>query len=94
MESGSGLRRCQTHERRDAGFLELRDGCWKFHPVADWSDHDLWNYVQRYNLPYHPLWERGYVSIGDIHTTQPWQPGMRDEDTRFFGLKRECVLHY
>jgi phosphoadenosine phosphosulfate reductase len=90
----AGLRRCQTVERRNADFLELRDGRWKFHPVADWSDRDLWNYLQHHNLPYHPLWEHGYVSIGDIHTTQPLQDGMREEDTRFFGLKRECGLHY
>jgi phosphoadenosine phosphosulfate reductase len=33
------------------------------------------------------------VSIGDFHTTRRWEPGMREEDTRFFGLKRECGLH-
>ena len=45
------------------------------------------------NLPYHPLWHEGYVSIGDFHTTTRWEPGMKDEDTRFFGLKRECGIH-
>jgi phosphoadenosine phosphosulfate reductase len=90
----AGLRRSQTAQRRHIDFLELRDARWKFHPVADWSDRDVWNYIQSNNLPRHPLWERGYVSIGDVHTTQPWQPGMRDEDTRFFGLKRECGLHF
>ena len=34
------------------------------------------------------------MSIGDAHTTRPWQPGMRDEDSRFFGLRRECGLHF
>ncbi len=37
---------------------------------------------------------QGYVSIGDVHTTHPLERGMREEDTRFFGLKRECGLHY
>ena len=50
-------------------------------------------YLQRHGLPYHPLWEQGYVSIGDTHTTRRWEPGMDAEDTRFFGLKRECGLH-
>lgn len=37
--------------------------------------------------------EGGYVSIGDFHTTRRWEPGMREEDTRFNGLKRECGIH-
>jgi len=90
----AGLRRSQTHERQTIDILELRDGRWKFHPIADWNDRDVWNYLQRHNLPFHPLWEQGYVSIGDVHTTRAWQPGMREEDTRFFGLKRECGLHF
>jgi phosphoadenosine phosphosulfate reductase len=90
----AGLRRSQTQERHAIDFLELRDGRWKFHPIADWNDRDVWNYLQRHNLPFHPLWEQGYISIGDVHTTRAWQPGMREEDTRFFGLKRECGLHF
>jgi len=90
----AGLRRSQTQERHSIDFLELRDGRWKFHPIADWNDRDVWNYLQLHNLPFHPLWEQGYVSIGDVHTTRAWQPGMREEDTRFFGLKRECGLHF
>jgi phosphoadenosine phosphosulfate reductase len=90
----AGLRRSQAATRSAIDFLELRDGRWKFHPIADWSDRDVWNYLQKYNLPFHPLWEQGYISIGDVHTTRAWQPGMREEDTRFFGLKRECGLHF
>jgi hypothetical protein len=44
-------------------------------------------------LKYHPLWDEGYLSVGDTHTTRKWEPGMAEEDTRFFGLKRECGLH-
>lgn len=90
----AGLRRSQTSTRANIEFLELRDGRWKFHPIADWNDRDAWNYLQAHQLPFHPLWERGYISIGDVHTTRAWQPGMREEDTRFFGLKRECGLHF
>ncbi len=39
------------------------------------------------------LWEQGYVSVGDTHSTRPLEPGMREQDTRYFGLKRECGLH-
>jgi phosphoadenosine phosphosulfate reductase len=90
----AGLRRSQTEARAGIDFLELRDGHWKLHPLADWSDRDVGRYLAQHDLPYHPLWDAGYVSIGDVHTTRPWQPGMREEDTRFFGLKRECGLHF
>ena len=90
----AGLRRVQSVTRADARVLELRDGIWKFHPIVDWADRDVWRYMQRNDLPQHPLWEKGYISIGDVHTTRALQQGMRADDTRFFGLKRECGLHY
>lgn len=89
----AGLRRAQSSTRANIDFLELQDGRWKLHPIADWSDRDVWTYLQRHDLPYHPLWHDGYVSIGDVHSTQRLEAGMREEDTRFFGLKRECGLH-
>lgn len=89
----AGIRRSQSESRAQVDFLELHEGRWKFHPIADWRDHDVWRYLNRHDLPYHPLWHEGYVSIGDVHTTRRWEPGMRDEDTRFFGLQRECGLH-
>ena len=90
----AGLRRSQSESRRNIRVLELREGRWKIHPLADWTDRDIWNYAQQHKLPYHPLWERGYVSIGDVHTTRAITDGLRAEDTRFFGLKRECGLHF
>jgi phosphoadenosine phosphosulfate reductase len=89
----AGLRRGQSRSREAIPFLLRRHGRWKFHPLADWSDRDVGRYLQRHGLPYHPLWEKGYVSIGDTHTTRRWEPGMDPEDTRFFGLKRECGIH-
>ncbi|MEL1265908.1 phosphoadenylyl-sulfate reductase [Pseudoxanthomonas putridarboris] len=89
----TGLRRSQSSSRADAPLLQERDGRWKVNPIVDWTDRDVWQYMKQHDLPYHPLWEQGYVSIGDFHTTSRWEPGMREEDTRFFGLKRECGLH-
>ena len=89
----AGLRRGQSRSRAAIGFAEHRGGRWKFHPLADWNDRDVGHYLARHGLPYHPLWQQGYVSIGDSHTSQRWEPGMDAEDTRFFGLKRECGLH-
>lgn len=89
----TGLRRAQARTRHGAQVLELRSGRWKFQPLVDWTDRDIYVYLQRFDLPYHPLWDEGYVSIGDTHTTTRWEPGMHEDETRFFGLKRECGIH-
>jgi phosphoadenosine phosphosulfate reductase len=96
LQAGSwfaGLRRSQARTRAAIPFAERRDGRWKFHPIADWSDRDVGMYLRRHGLPYHPLWDQGYISIGDVHTTHRWEPGSDLDSTRFFGLKRECGLH-
>jgi phosphoadenosine phosphosulfate reductase len=89
----AGLRRDQSRSRAATPFAQYRDGRWKVHPIADWTDRDVGRYLRVHDLPYHPLWSEGYVSIGDTHTTRRLQPGMDPEDTRFFGWKRECGLH-
>lgn len=89
----AGLRRQQGESRAALPVLRVQDGRFKLHPIVDWSNRDVYRYLRRHNLPYHPLWEKGYVSVGDVHTTRPLTPGMTEEQTRFFGLKRECGLH-
>ncbi len=89
----AGLRRVQSASRANVPILEWRETRWKFCPVADWDDRQVWRYLKVHELPYHPLWNQGYVSIGDAHSTQPLEVGMSEEDTRFFGVKRECGLH-
>lgn len=89
----SGIRRSQSQSRADTKFAEFHNDRWKIHPIADWSDRDVGLYLKEHQLPYHPLWDEGYVSIGDTHTTRKLEPGMSEEDTRFFGIKRECGLH-
>ena len=90
----AGLRRDQAPTREGIDFLELRDGRWKLHPIADWNDIDVGAYMLQHDLPEQPLARKGYVSIGDVHTTQPLKPGMDIAQTRFFGLHRECGLHF
>lgn len=89
----AGLRRSQSASRVSTPVLQRREGRFKLHPIVDWTDRDVGRYLSHHALPYHPLWEQGYISIGDTHTTRPLLDGMREEDTRFFGLKRECGLH-
>ena len=89
----SGLRREQSQSRATLPVLAVQNGLFKFLPLIDWSDRDIEQYLAEHQLPYHTLKDEGYLSVGDTHTTQKWQPGMKEEETRFFGLKRECGLH-
>jgi len=89
----AGLRRAQSATRASIEFLELRDGRWKLHPIADWDELDLQTHARQHDLPEHPLSRQGYVSVGDVHTSQPLQDGDVAQ-TRFFGLTRECGLHF
>jgi len=89
----TGLRRQQARSREVLGVLRLQNSIVKVQPIIDWTDRQVYQYLTKHNLPYHPLWEKGYVSIGDVHTTRPLTAGMTEEETRFFGLKRECGLH-
>ncbi len=96
LEVGSwyaGLRRQQASSRQDLAVLRVQDGRFKVHPIIDWSNRDIHKYLMQHNLPYHPLWEQGYVSVGDYHSSEPLRLGMTEEETRFSGLKRECGLH-
>ncbi|MGF1530754.1 MAG: phosphoadenylyl-sulfate reductase [Puniceicoccaceae bacterium] len=89
----SGLRRSQSSTRADRAFIEPQKKITKLYPILDWSDRDVYQYLTSYDLPYHPLWEQGYVSVGDVHSTSKLLEGMTAEQTRFNGLKRECGLH-
>lgn len=89
----SGIRRQQSSSRADLPVVALQKGRVKIHPVIDWTDMQVGRYLVDNGLPYHPLWEEGYVSIGDWHTTKKLTEGMSEEETRFFGLKRECGLN-
>ncbi len=89
----AGLRRSQAASRAALNPLEVRDGRYKVHPIYDWSDRDVYLYLKAHGLPYHPLWDKGYVSIGDWHSTKSLSEVDSAEDLRFSGLKRECGIH-
>lgn len=89
----AGLRREQSGSRGHLPVLALQRGVFKFLPIIDWDNRQVYQYLKQNGLRYHPLWDQGYLSVGDTHTTRKWEPGMSEEETRFFGLKRECGLH-
>ncbi|WOO43090.1 phosphoadenylyl-sulfate reductase [Rubellicoccus peritrichatus] len=89
----SGLRRAQSTTRQHLRVAERQNKTFKIHPIIDWNDRDVYQYLTENGLPYHPLWDEGYVSVGDVHSTSKLGEGMSAEETRFNGMKRECGLH-
>jgi phosphoadenosine phosphosulfate reductase len=88
----TGIRREQGDARASARKLERdeRRGIWKLNPLADWTEKDLWRYIHEHDLPYHPLHDEGYSSIGCAPCTKPG--GGREG--RWAGQdKTECGLH-
>jgi phosphoadenosine phosphosulfate reductase len=69
----TGLRRDQSLERADTPKLawDERNGLWKVSPLADWTEKDVWRYISDNDVPYNPLHDRGYGSIGCTHCTAP-----------------------
>ncbi|NJK62960.1 MAG: phosphoadenylyl-sulfate reductase [Synechococcaceae cyanobacterium SM2_3_1] len=90
----SGLRRNQTRHRQSLHRINLLDGRYQILPILFWSAKDVYLYLQEQDLPYHPLFEQGYTTVGDWHSSRPLQATDEDErSTRFHGLKQECGLH-
>ena len=89
----SGIRRVQSSTRTERKIVEEQNGRIKVYPIADWDNRQVHFYLKEANLPYHPLWEKGYMSIGDWHSSAPVTAELSEEDSRFNGLKRECGIH-
>ncbi len=88
----TGIRREQAPTRAAAPKLERdeRRGIWKLNPLADWSEKDVWRYIFEHDLPYHPLHDEGYGSIGCAPCTQPGS----GREGRWAGQeKTECGIH-
>jgi len=88
----TGIRREQGPTRAGAAKLERDDrrGIWKVNPLADWDEKDLWRYIFEHELPYHPLHDQGYGSIGCAPCTAPGN----GREGRWAGLdKTECGIH-
>lgn len=88
----SGLRRSQSKTRSDRPFVEQQKKTLKAYPILDWADVQVDLYLRQNDLPPHPLADKGYVTMGDWHSTNPVENGDA-EATRFGGQKYECGLH-
>jgi phosphoadenosine phosphosulfate reductase len=92
----SGIRRQDSQTRANAPKFarDKRFGLWKLNPLADWSEKDVWRYIHEHDIPYNPLHDQGYPSIGCTHCTRKPAAGEDPRAGRWAGLeKTECGLH-
>lgn len=90
----AGLRRDQTQHRQQLQPVVLQGDYYKVLPILNWNAKTIYEYLTAHDLPYHPYFDQGYVSVGDWHSSRPLMADDTNErDTRFHGLKQECGLH-
>ena len=90
----AGLRRDQTQHRQGLDRISKQEDIYKIHPILFWNSRDVYQYLTAHDLPYHPYFDLGYVSVGDWHSSRPLMADDTDgRSTRFRGLKQECGLH-
>lgn len=92
----SGIRRADSVSRAGAAKFgwDVRFGLWKLNPLADWSDEDVWKHINEHDVPYNPLHDAGYPSIGCTHCTRPPAVNGAPRSGRWANAeKTECGLN-
>ena len=92
----AGVRRADSATRAKTRKFawDKKFNIWKLNPIADWSERDVWNHLNKHNVPYNPLHDQGYPSIGCTHCTRPVVPGQSARDGRWSGSgKTECGIN-
>ncbi len=92
----TGIRREQSPTRAKAQKYEndVRFSLMKFNPIVDWTDKMVWSYIVKHQVPYNPLHDQHYPSIGCAVCTNPVLPGTDQRSGRWGGFaKTECGLH-
>jgi phosphoadenosine phosphosulfate reductase len=92
----TGVRRDQAPTRANTRKLEWdsKFGLVKLNPLADWTWAQVWDYIRAHEVPYNPLHDQNYPSIGCTYCTRPVQPGEDPRAGRWSGFnKTECGLH-
>ena len=91
----SGIRRNQTDFRKSIRIVEEYEGdLYKISPLVNFTSRDAWWYLKEHKIPQHPLYEKGYLSIGCWPCTRPVQAGEDERSGRWAGkTKTECGIH-
>ncbi len=90
----SGVRADQTEHRASLRVVERQNDRFKISPILRWHSRDVHAYLKQHDLPYHPLFEQGYATVGDWHSSRPVAADdAHERDTRFGGGRQECGIH-
>ncbi|MEO1497161.1 MAG: phosphoadenylyl-sulfate reductase [Planctomycetota bacterium] len=90
----SGLRADQTDFRKSLGRVTHDGARYRVLPILRFTSRDVYRYMTDNDLPQHPLWEQGYTTVGDWHSSRAVSANdSTDRATRFGGLKQECGIH-
>ena len=89
----SGIRSSQTEDRNKMNFLDLIRQRLSLRPLLNWTNKDIFYYMEENNLPSHPLFSKGYSTVGDWHSSSQDGIDIKGRATRFGGIKQECGIH-
>jgi len=89
----SGVRAGQTENRNKMRFLDTIRKRLSLRPLLNWTNKDIFYYMKENNLPDHPLFSKGYSTVGDWHSSTPDSIQTKGRNTRFGGIKQECGIH-
>tara|TARA_B100000579_G_C22803006_1_gene840951 strand:- start:687 stop:1457 length:771 start_codon:yes stop_codon:yes gene_type:complete len=89
----SGVRKNQTKNRQSMSSIDYIRNRLTLRPLLNWTNKDIFYYMEKNNLPQHPLFEKGYSTVGDWHSSEAENKNSQGRSTRFGGLSEECGIH-
>tara|TARA_Y100001968_G_scaffold49960_1_gene40375 strand:- start:599 stop:1369 length:771 start_codon:yes stop_codon:yes gene_type:complete len=89
----SGVRKGQTKNRQSMTHIDYIRDRLALRPLLNWTKKDIFYYMEKNNLPQHPLFEKGYSTVGDWHSSEAENNNSKGRSTRFGGLSEECGIH-
>ena len=89
----SGVRKGQTKNRQSMSPIDYIRDRLTLRPLLNWSKKDIFYYMENNNLPQHPLFEKGYSTVGDWHSSEAENNNSKGRSTRFGGISEECGIH-
>ena len=89
----SGVRKGQTKNRQSMSNVDFIRERLTLRPLLNWNKKDIFYYMEKHRLPQHPLFEKGYSTIGDWHSSEADNTNSKGRSTRFGGLSEECGIH-
>ena len=89
----SGVRKGQTKNRQSMSHIDLIRERLTLRPLLNWTKKDIFYYMEKYKLPQHPLFEKGFSTVGDWHSSEAENTNTKGRSTRFGGVSEECGIH-